>query len=175
MGPPVVPKRGGRRVPGGPPPGHGIRVQPVAAACLSTDLAGQTLSGWSAWLTRQLQYLKYCQPGTWLAGALVAYLLVVPPLAAALACLGWVLGLVSGQSALVGTGFLALLTGLGAWYRTLVPYKIPLGPWLVAFYGTLGVILLSYLKTWVTNTISWRGISYRVTWGGKVREIIFDD
>jgi cellulose synthase/poly-beta-1,6-N-acetylglucosamine synthase-like glycosyltransferase len=150
----------------------GIRLQGVPAACLTTHLSGQTLGAWSAWLTRQLQYLKYFLPGTWLASLLAAYLLIVPPLAAALACLGWLVGLVPGKYALVGAVFLALLTGVAAWYRTLVPSKVPLGPWLAAFYATLGVAIFSYLKAWCTQTISWRGISYRVTWGGRVRQII---
>jgi len=150
----------------------GIRARPMATACLTTDLAGQTVEVWEAWLTRQLLYLKYCLPGTWLGGALAVYLLVVPPLVAVLACLGGIVGLVPGKEALVGAGFLALLTGVAAWYRTLVPQRIPLGPWLAAFYGALGLTCWSYLKTWRTDTISWRGISYRVTWGGKVREII---
>jgi ceramide glucosyltransferase len=154
---------------------RGIRVKPVAAACLTTVLSGQSLAGWTAWLTRQWQYLKYLLPGTWLAAAPAALLLVVPPLAAAAACLGWVLGWVPGRDALVGAGFLTLLSGVGARFRTLVPDKIPLGPWLRAFYATLGVAGLSYLRTWLTHTISWRGISYRVTWGGKVRAIMFDD
>jgi hypothetical protein len=28
--------------------------------------------------------------------------------------------------------------------------------------------------TWRIDTIAWRGISYRVTWGGRVREIILN-
>ena len=105
----------------------GIRVTPVATACLTTNLAGQTFEDWSAWLTRQMQYLKYLMPGTWLAAAPAACLLALPPLAAALACLGGMVGLVSGKVALAGAVFLILLSGVGAWYRTLVPEQIPLG------------------------------------------------
>jgi ceramide glucosyltransferase len=150
----------------------GLRVKSVPTAVLATNLAGQTLDGLVAWLTRQLLYLKYCLPGTWLGAALAAYLLVGPVLLAALACLGVVFGLAPGQMALAGGGFLVLLTGTAAWYRTLVPQRLPLGRWLVAFYATLGLTCWCYLKTWHTHTISWHGISYCVTWGGKVRQII---
>jgi ceramide glucosyltransferase len=150
----------------------GIRVQPVAAAVLATHLAGQTVTDWVAWLTRQLFYLKYCLPGTWLASALIACLLPGPVLLAALACLGGILGLASTQEALVGLGFLLAFSAAGACYRSLVPQKIPLGRWLLAIYAAPAVTFWSYLQTWLTHTISWRGISYRVTWGGKVRGII---
>jgi ceramide glucosyltransferase len=149
----------------------GIRVQTVATAILTTPLAGQSAADLEAWLLRQLLYLKYCLPGTWLAAAPLAYLLAAPPLMAAAACLGWVLGLVPGSGALAGAVFLTLLTRLGARYRTLVPQRIPLRPWLRAFYGTLWLLACSYFKTWATDTIAWRGLSYRVGWGGQVREI----
>jgi len=150
----------------------GIRTNPVAAAILETHLAGQTLSGWDTWLTRQLLYLKYCLPGTWLAAALAVWVLAGPILLAALAGLGGMVGLVDPPLALESLGFLLTLTAIGAWCRTLVPQRVPLGPWLLAFYANIFMACRCYFKTWVTDTITWRGISYRVTWGGRVREII---
>ena len=150
----------------------GIRVKSVATAVLTTNLAGQTVAGWVDWLTRQLLFPKYVMPGYWLGFSLAVCLLLVPVLAAGLACLGGLLGLVSAPAALTSAGFLVLLTAVGAWYRTLVPQRIPLRPWLAAFYGAIAITCWSYLKTWCTNTISWRGISYRVTWGGRVRQVI---
>jgi ceramide glucosyltransferase len=144
----------------------------VATAILTTPLAGQDATDLEAWLIRQLLYLKYCLPGTWLAAAPLAYLLAAPPLMAATACLGWLLGLVPVAGALVGVVFLGILAAMGARFRTLVPQRMPLRPWLRAFYGTLVLVGFSYFKTWAIDTIAWRGISYRVGWGGQVREII---
>jgi ceramide glucosyltransferase len=152
----------------------GIRAQPVATAILETPLAGQTLSGWNTWLTRQLLYLKYCLPGVWLAAALAVWVLAGPILLAALAGFGGLVGLVSPPLALVSLGFLLALTAIGAWCRTLVPQPVPLGPWLLAFYANIFMACRCYLQTWRTHTIAWRGISYRVTWGGRVREIIIN-
>jgi ceramide glucosyltransferase len=140
----------------------GIRTLPVATAILDTHLAGQTLSGWNTWLTRQLLYLKYCLPGTWLAAALVVWVL---------AGLGGMVGLVDPPVALISLGFLLALTAIGAWCRTLVPRPAPLGPWLLAFYANIFMACWCYIKTWRADTIAWHGISYRVTWGGRVREI----
>ncbi len=152
----------------------GIRTVPVATAILNTPLAGQTMRGWNTWLTRQLLYAKYCLPGTWLAGSLAVWVLAGPILLAVLAGLGGVVGLVDPPLALISLGFLLTLTAIGAWYRTLVPHPVPLGPWLLAFYASIFMACRCYIKTWRTDTIAWRGISYRVTWGGRVREIILN-
>jgi ceramide glucosyltransferase len=150
----------------------GIRSVPVATAILNTDLTGQTRRGWETWLTRQLMYAKYCLPITWLAAALAAWVLTGPVFFAALAGLGGIVGLVAPPLALVSLGFLLAVTGLGAWFRTLVPVPVPLGPWLLGFYANIFVTCWCYLKTWLTDTIAWRGISYQVTWGGRVKKVI---
>jgi ceramide glucosyltransferase len=153
---------------------HGIPTVPVATAILETSLSGQTFQDWDAWLTRQLLYLKYCLPFTWLASTLVGWVLVGPILLGALAALGGMAGQVPPNLALTGLGFLVALTAMAAWCRALVPQKVPLGPWLLAFYANIFMACRCYLKTWRTDTIAWRGISYRVTWGGRVREIILN-
>jgi len=152
----------------------GIRSVPVATAILNTDLSGQTRRGWEIWLTRQMLYLKYCLPGTWLAAALVVWLLAGPILLAALAGLGGILGVVAPPLALASWGFLLALTALGTWFRTLVPAPVPLGRWLLGFYANIFMACWCYLKTWQTDIIAWRGISYRVTWGGRVKQIILN-
>jgi hypothetical protein len=152
----------------------GVRATPVAAAILDTPLAGQTLAGWDTWLTRQLLYLKYCLPGVWLAAALAVWVLGGPILLAVLAGLGAMVGLVPPPLGLASLGFLLTLTAIGAWCRTLVPQQVPLFPWLLAFYANIFMACRCYLKTWRTHTIAWRGISYRVGWGGWVREIILN-
>jgi hypothetical protein len=150
----------------------GIRTVSVPTAVMNTDLIGQTWCGWETWLTRQLLYLKYCLPATWLAVVLAAGLLAGPILLAILAVLGGLFHLTPPLLAIMSLGFLLGLSAFGAWCRTLVPGPVPLGPWLLAFYANIFMACRCYLKTWKTNTIAWRGISYRVTWGGRVKEII---
>ncbi|MFZ5448728.1 MAG: glycosyltransferase [Thermodesulfobacteriota bacterium] len=150
----------------------GIRSVPVGTAILNTHLTGQTWRGWEAWLTRQMLYPKYCLPIVWLGAALAAWVLAGPIFFAAGACLGGLFGLVAAPLALVSLGFLLALTALGAWCRTLVPVPVPLVPWLLAFYANIFMACRCYLNTWLTDTIAWRGISYRVTWGGRVKEIL---
>jgi ceramide glucosyltransferase len=151
---------------------HGHRTKPVATAIMNTDLAGQTKRGWEAWLTRQLLYVKYCMPLTWVASWLIAAVIIGPLVFSVLAGLGGILGWVAPRHALVGLGFLVALTTLGGWLRSLVPVPIPMRRWLLAFYANIFMAFWCYVKTWLTGIIAWRGISYRVTWGGRVKEII---
>jgi len=150
----------------------GIRSLPAATAILDTHLSGQTMPGWKTWLTRQLLYLKYCLPGTWLAAAAVVWVLGGPILLAVPAALGGALGLVPPPLALISLGFLLTLTGIGAWCRTLVPQPVPWGPWLLAFYANILMACWCYIQTWGPSTIAWHGISYQVAWGGRVKKII---
>jgi ceramide glucosyltransferase len=150
----------------------GIRAVPVATAILDTHLAGQTMAAWKTWLTRQLLYLKYCLPIIWLAAAAVVWVLAGPILLAVLAALGGAVGLVPPLLALVSLGFLLTLTAIGAWCRTLVPQPPPLAPWLLAFYTNIFMACWCYLQTWRPGAIAWHGISYEVTWGGRVKKII---
>ena len=99
----------------------GIRTVPVATAILDTHLAGQTMGGWNTWLTRQLLYLKYCLPGTWLAAALAVWVLAGPILLAVLAGLGGVVGLVDPPLALIESGVFADVDR----HRGLVPHPGP--------------------------------------------------
>lgn len=147
------------------------RVYPVPGICLRTEVRGLTVRDLMAWITRQLLYLKYCCPVVWLAALPGALVLVGPFVVAGLAGLGALWGLTSWTLAAMGLGYLLLFTLLGAWYRRLAPPAIPLRRWLPALYAAVFIAGASYLKTWFTDTISWRGVSYRVTWGGGVREI----
>jgi ceramide glucosyltransferase len=151
---------------------YGIRTKPVATAVLNTDLAGQTGRGWETWLTRQLLYVKYCAPFTWLGSSLPVAVFAGSIIFSVLASLGGILGLVAPSMALTGLVFLLALSALGGWLRSLVPVRIPMGRWLLGFYANLFMISWCYFKTWLTGIIAWRGISYRVTWGGRVKEII---
>jgi ceramide glucosyltransferase len=152
----------------------GIRTVPVATAILNTALAGQTRQGWETWLTRQLLYLKYCLPGVWLAAALAVWVLAGPILLANLTLLGSIVGLAAPYLGLVSLGFLAVLTAIGVWCRTLVPSRVLLAPWILGFYANIFMACWCYLKTWRTDIIAWHGISYRVTWGGRVQEVIMN-
>ena len=149
----------------------GIRVRPVSSACLLTPVGGLTFRAWHKWLKRQLFFLKVCQPATWVASAIVAYLLCAPFLAG-IACAAGIMGFAPKYMTVAGCSFLAAFWAIGMKWRTLIHEDIPIWRWIPAVLAANSMAVLCYAGTWFSNWLSWRGISYRVTWGGKVKEII---
>jgi len=149
----------------------GLRVGYPAGEALATPLGGESLGGWRAWLTRQWLYLKFCLPGTWLAGGAVVHLLLLLVFLAVLGVLLAPWGVLAPPAGIAAGLFLTLLTALGAVLRTLHPKPGPLGPWLAAFYATILMGSWCHLRTWFTRYLCWRGLCYRVGLRGKVLEV----
>lgn len=145
----------------------GLRVGLAAGESLITPIAHDTLATWRDWLIRQWIYLKFCMPGSWLAVGLMFYLLAGLVLLSVLLCLAPLLG-IPWLSLWPGAFFLAGLTGLALYLRTLHPRPPSLGLWLPAFYAAVFMAAWCHLLNWGEREIHWRGISYRVGWKGRV-------
>ena len=149
----------------------GIKAVLVPSACLSTPLEHETMSGWIEWLTRQILYLKFCLPFSWAAAGVVLYSLAGLMVFSATRCIAGSFGLISPADIFLSLSFLAALGGVGSFLRTLHPSPSQWRPWLISVYITLIVGAWSHLKTLFAREIHWRGITYRVTWKGRVEEI----
>ena len=154
---------------------RGIRMRTVAEACLSTPLSDVALGGFRDWLVRQLLYLKFCTPEIWLGSIAAVALFLAPPLLAVLGLIGvfperafawWLAG---------AAAYLAGLTAVGLAFRRLSPRKVRAWAWTKGFFATLLMTAWCYFITWPTFTMRWRGIAYRVTWGGRVVEVLHND
>ncbi len=143
----------------------GLRVGLAASVSMDTPIRQETLAGWSDWLTRQWLYLKFCLPGTWLAGGVLFCLLAGLVLLAGIRCLAAPLGF---TPSLAWPGFLAALTAMAAAFRSIHPQPPGLGVWLRAFYAAIFMAAWSHLRTWPSREIRWRGITYRVGRKGRV-------
>jgi len=150
----------------------GMPAWPVAAACLETPLSGMPLSRWDAWLTRQLLYLKFCIPPGWLVSILAVLVLSAPPVLGAVALLGAIPGAVGPTMALVTVCYWVAFLGIGLLYRGLSPRSVPVMAWLRGYVATFLMLAWTFGRTFTTNTMSWRGIDYKVGWGGVVRAVI---
>ncbi|THB65280.1 MAG: glycosyltransferase [Desulfovibrio sp.] len=150
----------------------GIRCTGVSRACLTTPLKGKSIGAWSDWWMRQIYYLKFCMPLTWVAVSGLYILFIAPVLFAPLLLLGWALGWWGLLPGLGGAAYYLVLLGLALWCRSLVAERIPLLPWLKGYLAYFPVSSVSYFRTWFSSTMGWRGIKYRVGWGGRVKEII---
>lgn len=154
--------------------GAGLWVAFAPAAVLDTPLGGETLSGWSSWLTRQWLFLKFCLPLSWLAAGLVLHLLLALVVLAGVRVLLLPWGWCPPGPGLAAALFLAMLTVLGLRMRRLHPRPGPRGLWLAAAAAALAMAGWCHLKTCFTRRLTWRGITYRVTRRGKVTEILED-
>ncbi|WP_300162075.1 glycosyltransferase [Solidesulfovibrio sp.] len=150
----------------------GVAAWPVAAACLDTPMAGMTLSRWDDWLTRQLLYLKFCIPPGWLVSIAAVFVLSAPPVLALGALAAWLLGLAGGGAALGAVAYLLLFAGLGLFYRGLCPGRVGVLAWLRGYVATFAMLAWCFGRTFATNTMTWRGIAYKVGWGGVVKAVI---
>jgi Glycosyltransferases, probably involved in cell wall biogenesis len=141
---------------------RGVRPTVVPEAALLTRLEPQTWSGWWAWWLRQLLYLKFCMPCTWLAATLGVLGL------AGLWCWAAV-NLITGGVA--GWLYLAGLAGLGLTFGALAQEPLPAWRRITGFLIMQTVTLPCFLATWCTNSLRWRGVSYKAGFDGTVKHI----
>jgi ceramide glucosyltransferase len=146
----------------------GIRVTLVPSAVSITPLSGQTVSGWSTWMTRQLMYLKLFYPVTWflsgVAGFASAYIVVtmagkvlldisgMMPVTTVYACMAWIV----------------LLVALLLIPRRLHPATGSQFKWVVAGTVAIFVVCWCHFKTWFARNIAWKGNVYHVARNGDV-------
>lgn len=149
----------------------GIRTVPVPAAALFTPLSKETIGGWHRWFGRQFLFLKFCFPIGWLAAGGILCFLSFQVLFSGILCikgvLWWVFSVETAWAAL----FLGLITTAGVALRSIHPSSVPLLQWLCASYAFIFMATGCHLKSWFEGKILWRGITYRVTWKGKITEI----
>jgi len=146
-----------------------VRLSP--GAVLATPVSGETLATWESWLFRQWIYLKYYLPGSWLAAGALMHLLTCLTLASAVGLLVTPWGWVTPGGALISLGFLAVLSVLALALRRLHPCPGPWPLWLAAFLAALCLASWVHVRTCLTQKISWRGLTYRVDWRGKVTSV----
>lgn len=151
---------------------RGIRTWPVAEACLDTPLKNVSFAHWQDWLTRQLLYLKFCTPEMWIGSLAVVWLFSVPPLLAVLGSLGVLFGSVDSWWLGAAVSYVTAFAVVAMIFRTLSPKPVGVWDWMRGFFASPLVTVWCYLRTWTTFTMSWRGIAYKVTWGGRVVEVI---
>ena len=142
--------------------------------CSSDLLETVSLARWDDWLTRQLLYLKFCIPPGWIASIAAVLLLAAPPAAAAAMLAAWTFGAGDGADAAFSAAYLAVFAGLGLCFRSLSPRPVAVLAWLRGYAATFLMLGWCFGRTFTTNTMSWRGIRYKVGWGGVVLRVIRD-
>jgi cellulose synthase/poly-beta-1,6-N-acetylglucosamine synthase-like glycosyltransferase len=152
-----------------------VGVVSTPEACPTVPLADQTLRAWSDWLTRQLLYAKYCYPVGFTVLGIYLYSLSGLILWSVVQLLSVPLGWTDIYSAGLASVFLSLLLFLLFSFRSFHPCPGPWPAWLAATFTAAFLGGPIHLRTVFTQKIRWRGISYRVTWSGRVTDIRYAD
>ena len=150
----------------------GVNVIFTPNACATTPLARETFGSWSSWFVRQILYLKYCLPLDWVVIVILCFLQTSLFALAVALCIMGMFAQVSLLSFLSACTFIGAITIIGIILRGLHPQSGPLLSWIFALYTALIVACWCFVCSIFTRSISWRGLTYRVTTSGKVVSII---
>lgn len=141
-----------------------IPVIGLNAPALLAPAAGGVEWAWSAWFTRQLAYVRFIQPGSWVGIGFLLWAYAA----------GWLwMAMRLFVDAGGATGWLAaldgvLLTALGLRLHALHPLSGARGAWLAAYFAFWLAAPICYLRAAFSRTVHWRGIRYRVGRDGRV-------
>lgn len=149
----------------------GQKAKFVPGAQLCTPLENETLGNWCRWLTRQLLYLKFCLPGSWIIAGFLACLSAILPAAAIVRIAAASTGMLPAAEALPDAVLLCLLLGTAFAWRNSHPSPGPPLRWLAASFATIFVAAFCLTQTLFARRILWRGILYTVSRGGRVEGI----
>jgi len=141
---------------------RGVRALAVPEAALLTHLASQTWGSWWGWWFRQLLYLKFCMPGTWVLASMGVAVLG--------GLIAWAV-VDAATGGLAGWAYLAGLAGFGVLLGRLCQRPLPAWRAGLGFLLMQGLTVPCFLATWGTNTLSWRGVNYKAGLDGTVRRI----
>ncbi len=146
-------------------------MQPVPDPPLLTRLQAVSWRQWFDWLNRQLIYIKFIDPASWLLLGLVSWGLLALVLAALAAVVALAAGAAPPWFGLSAAAFLVGLVLLVHLPRTNHPQPGPLAAWTPAGVALLFTAALGFIRNAFCRHIDWGGIRYRVGLGGRVRSI----
>lgn len=150
---------------------EGEHVRFCPAALLKTPAREHGLSQWTAWMERQILFLKFCMRGQWILLGLFMLFMIAPCLWCGIACLRGILGLGGDTGPFLALLWLLCLAwALNRWRPFLVSPPPP-GRWVSAFFMSLAVFCTVYLRTIGKSSLLWAGTLYRVGRGGRVVSI----
>ncbi len=148
-----------------------IRARLCPGATLVTTAANHALDTWSAWMQRQILFLKFCIPGQWIALGIAIILLLAPPLWALAAMCAGVLGLGGGMPPFLAMCWSCLIFAVMAGWRRFLPFTPGIWLWMTAFFCACALFTWVYLRTIFARGITWSNTTYRVGSGGVVQGI----
>lgn len=149
----------------------GTHIRHSPGAILETLAMDHRSAAWSAWLERQVLFLKFCLPGQWVGLGLYCALMIIPPIWCGMSIFWGILGLGSNLAPFLALCWLCLAAwAIGQW-RVFLPSRLSLSSWLWAFLASCGMFALAYMRSISADSIIWNNIVYKVGPKGDVLEI----
>jgi hypothetical protein len=149
-----------------------ITIMLDARNLLRSPLRDQSVGGFLSYLDRQILFPKFTNPGIW-GVTLAAHINVT--LAALFSVIALLvlfpLGLVGPVIGLASCAYLASLFLTAVLLRTLSPFPVSLGNWLICFLPCIFLIAFIFFRSVFRNYIVWHGRKYRTGFEGVVLEI----
>lgn len=149
----------------------GVKVQMAPAALLLTPAAGHSLAVLSAWLKRQILFLKFCMPGQWLGLGVFCLFMLLPPVWGAWSVFDGLIGEGSGTAPFLALCWLCCLAWALLSWRGYFSSPIPPSHWLLAFFSAIAVFSTVYARTIFGRTLVWHKNIYEVGKNGVVKKI----
>jgi hypothetical protein len=152
-------------------PQHGLALTIPGRCDLHTDLAEADWAAWQTWLTRQWAYLKFVFPALWFflgcAGITFTLALLSCLVIAVAAPFASFPKEIQTQALVALAPFFIL--GLFLWWDHPQPGSLFI--WLPALPAALIMAGWCHARTWFAASITWAGITYTVTRGGRVSRV----
>jgi ceramide glucosyltransferase len=150
---------------------HGLKVRTVPLVRRDTLVTRLNLRDLFEWMVRQLQYVRFILPGTWVVVGGWSLVQVVAFSSAAVLVVGSIVGLTPALSAAASALYLLLLAIILLQIRLFHPLPCRPSRWLAAGATFLIVFGVALGTAGLRRRIQWRGITYHVGRGGRVLAI----
>lgn len=154
---------------------NSVKAAPVIGARMETRLSKISFREWKVWLKRQLIYLKFIFPGTWIALGLALYGMTALILGSVAIIVSTFFCSVPFLHTVLAGVFLLVLALLGLYMRAHYEKPPHSGSWLLVFFSTFFVSARAHLATMFQWNIVWHDIVYSVGFGGRVKKITRPD
>lgn len=153
---------------------HNLSITFCPAAILRTVADKYSGSIWSAWLKRQVLFLKFCFPGQWFGLCLFSFFMIIPFIWAAEGIIEGLFNFGPFSSPFMALCWFLLFMGEMTVWRKFLPIKITMWRCFLAFFISSVMLLMISIQTMFTNRIIWNNINYDVGEGGRVLSITLE-
>lgn len=153
----------------------GVHARLCPAALLLTPSKACQFSTWRSWLERQILFLKFCVKSQWIGLGLFCFIMLLPPLWAALSILRGLAGSGGGLAPFLALFWLCVLAFALLGWRKFVAISMPISRWLCAFFCAVFMFALVYCNTLFSKHILWHNVRYDVGKDGIVLKMRRED